>query len=691
MVTRRAWARLLAVGVVVLTGCDAFLAAPSAGEPAAATPSAPDRSILLLRGHRTELRLEANSSVNSGPAEAMLTERVRTVSNVEVSEGSGLSIENPEVTVVGAFAASVVGSKVGVFELRLRYLDDRNEEHVDVFTVEVAEHHHTEVRFSCWNGRTSSEAPLFAAGAPIEFSASAIDSSGRTLAFDHDFVLDLGGLDRQHPEPGRYTWKLAGAEARAAVLEVYDPAALAPVLDDSPVSFEPLRVVEADAEVDGRAVCTYPTGLVVDYEVVSGGCQPSLLGLEFPEGVTFSIGQDVRHERPLPFSGNGACRVRATLSTGKQADIEFEIPSKTEDPLAEGRELGPEPMEMSPNGRSAPVENFETCPNIRVITDGRCEKLFDDGEVDEDCITGIEWRYELLEPGDEEPLEGWAMGTGLRARLRLGVDLRALGFILQEAQPPSELQFDQDPATGLELEDLGCSTRWHNFDVLPFEPASYVLEAHANNAFDSRKLYLDVRDVARTSLELIDVREPEPADPTVGVVERDDHSLRHLFVGNERALRLQYLDAEGGRLRGVAPLVATAENPSAIAGPLGVGEWFLDSGDEANRIVLSSPVTDWHHVIEVETEEGIATILGVDGELGPLGPELCVLPEPLANDGLPILGVAPVRPQVRGARGKVMVVESRELIGVCFQATEPGPVELDWSWGGATKRTVWWE
>lgn len=94
---------------------------------------------------------------------------------------------------------------------------------------------------------------------------------------------------------------------------------------------------------------------------------------------------------------------------------------------------------------------------------------------------------------------------GLQARLRLGVDLRALGLILQEAQPPSELHFDQSPATGLDLEDLGCSTRWHNFNVLPFEPASYVIEAHASNAFDSRKLYLEVRDVARTSSQRIGV------------------------------------------------------------------------------------------------------------------------------------------------------------------------------------------
>jgi hypothetical protein len=106
--------------------------------------------------------------------------------------------------------------------------------------------------------------------------------------------------------------------------------------------------------------------------------------------------------------------------------------------------------------------------------------------------------------------------------------------------------------------------------------------------------------------------------------------------------------------------------------------------------VLSSPVTEWHHVIEVETGEGIAAIAGVDSATSVTGPRVCVSPEPLADDGLLILGAGPVRPQVRGVRGKAMVVESWEFVGVCFQAIEPGPVELDRSWGAATKHTAWW-
>ncbi len=690
-------------GIGTLTGCDAFSAPPD--DQASAT-SAPDHSLLLLRGRETQLRLETNGALLSGPAQAHLSEQIRTLLNVSVSEGSGLTIENADASGATWFQANITGARVGVFELVLRYLDPLNAEHVDTFAVEVAELHHTEVGIRCWNQRQSGEALLMAPGVPVGFDAKAIDAQGRTLVLhDPDFVLDYAGFDSQTvserlaPEqPGRYEWKLAGAEARTVAFEVYDPQKLEPELDDSPDRVDPLHVVAVDALFDDRAVCTYPSGLYVDFEVESGSCQPSLEGLEFPDGVSFPIGWKVGHTTVQPddvhFSGDGTCRVTATLSTGNSTDVEFDVRSEvnTAKPVA-GRELSADAAELTPLGAQVPVETFEDCPNISVTTDGDCDTLFKaDGDIDEDCLTGIDWRYELLEPGDDEPLQGWTMGIGLQARLRLGVDLKALGFILQEAQAPSRLRLDLEPSSGLELEDLGCSTRWHNFDVLPSEAADYVLEADASNAFNARKLYLSVREVARTSLDELDSGPPLPLHSTAAVVERDGYSLRHQFTRHQQTFRLQYFDAVGALLRGIAPLIATAEDPTAVLGTrdrTSIGWWRLDSGDVANHIELSSPVTDWRHVIEVETAAGIAAIDGVESATVPPLGEVCVFPQPLAEDGLRIFGVSPVRPQVRDVRGKVVVSKWWRNNDVCFRLVEPGSVELDWSWGDATKRTTW--
>lgn len=687
----------------MLTGCDAFLAPP---DEQASPTSAPDRSLLLLRGRETVVRLDESRSQLSDPAQAHLSKRIGTLRSVSVSEGSGLTLESPDVSTGLWFEAKIIGSKVGIFELVLRYLDTTNQERVDTFSVEVAEHHHTEVSIECWNQRQSGEAPLLAPGVPLDFTASAIDVQGRTLVnHDPDFVLDYAGFDLQTlaervaPEqPGRYTWRLAGAEARTIAFEVYAPKELEPKLDDEPDRSEPLHVLTADAEFDDRAVCTYPNGLYVDFEVAAGSCQPSLEGLEFPEGVSFPIGWKVGYTVVQPddvhFSGNGTCRVTVTLSTGNSTDVEFDVRSEVNEPTPiAGRELSADAAELTPIGAQVPVETFEDCPRISVITDGDCDTLFKaDGDIDEDCLTGIDWRYELLEPGDDEPLQGWTMGIGLQARLRLGVDLKTFGFILQEAQAPSRLRLDREPSLGLDIEDLGCSTRWHNFDVVPLEAADHVIEAHASNAFEARKLYLSVREVVRTSLDEGDDGPPLPVNLMAAVVERDGYSLRHQFAGHRQTFRLQYFDAAGTRLRGIAPLIASAENPTAVLGTrdrTSIAWWRLDSGDIANHIELSSPVTDWHHVIEVETVDGVAAIGGVDSAtVLPLS-EVCVLPQPLADDGMRILGASPVRPQVRGVRGKVVVSKWWGSTGVCFRPIESGSVELDWSWGDTTKRTTW--
>jgi hypothetical protein len=581
--------------------------------------------------------------------------------------------------------------RVGTYQLTVRYTDARGNAWEEGFRVEVVEVARVSVRVRC-DDTQSHETHFIPAGEPIGFRVTAYDADERALdTGELTFVEEFDSFEatddpfvREAPsEVGRYVWELGGL-GEDVVFEVYDPAGIELQMEERITDDTVMTALELFVRAEDAAVCRGPSPITVQLEVLQGECRPVRGGVEFEGGVVLEAAPG---STVVSLAGEGACSVRATLSTGASAEREFEVRTP------ELAELAPLELVFQTERQGLPsvfpnpdAAVLGDCPNLEPrSSDGECPG-FDFG--DPDCTKNQSWWSSHEEPG-VGPLEAPVLGVGLKTELRLALQLRTLDLFVAESYPPTGLTMELRPAQGLSLVDLGCTETERRFELAPRVSGDHILTLTATNAPDlSYTTNYLARDIARTVLRPVDLTGAVATAPATNSRETEEGSTRHMFVRAEETLHLDYLDVIDQPLRGHGDVEVASENASGSASVVAElpRTWKLRAGTDRDTIVLETPVRGGRHVIVVEDASGIRDIGGLSPLDVELGESACVRPVPLTEGLVPINGRSPARPRVsgHGAQWIVSTVDTPEP-SVCFRAAAPGAAELRWTWGEAEK------
>lgn len=593
------------------------------------------------------------------------------------------------------------GQKVGRHDLFVKYRDRDGRKRKQTFSVHVAEVDHTKARPVC-DGSSSTDRHLVAPGSKVRVFLSAYDVDGNRLSSGElDLVRDADGFDEVAglwvaPEkPGTYKWDLLGSNSEFEIT-VYDPANLAPTLSVPTRAVDERARVVVDVayqqEAENESVCTRPSTLRVDLETVDGECVPAVGSFEL-DGLSLDVGAGAR---TIGVVGNESCTVRARSALGnREVETSVEVDQLVESKLTADFEIvqGTELEVISAPEESLALDRtWATCAVHSVDREStKCPVgYWLRGDAGAGCIKDMDWTVSYVEPGEKE-LKA-ALGTGLWTELEFRLDAkgndREVGGL---DMPPSALTMEPS-FPELSWVELGCTPHKRIFQLSASAAADFELSYDARNAIEPKAHTIRSRDIG--SMKLTRIVEPDENENSENeVLQREEGSLRHWFIGETQSLGVRYFDSEGERLRGVGSVLVRAMDPdSETAVRRSLEHWTFDifAGNQKNVLEVVSPHVPSVHKIVVEDGRGIAEFTGLDVVRFVDSKPYCFSVKPFAEDGLPIVGQWPVLPRIRGSRGKLLAQEnSVDKSQLCFVGSSPGKVELDLSWGSAEAQVTW--
>jgi hypothetical protein len=369
--------------------------------------------------------------------------------------------------------------------------------------------------------------------------------------------------------------------------------------------------------------------------------------------------------------------VRATLAGGATASLALAIDNPAPAPApGDGDPLGPTPIE-----HGGELEEQGECTTTTNLSDGGCEIIDAAGVIlpDADCLFDVEWRKSHHDGSGSDALDDALVAVGLATELHVSIRYELAGLIPLGTYAPNDLVVSG--AAGVTADSRGCTD--DDAEVLALVPTSasdYSLELSADNAFDSTRFDLRARTVDGF---VVDFGVGEVADTA-------DGTQAWFFVGSRVEPAFRYEDADGNRLWGTGPILASSDDASAGAT---IGALGIDTGVGANLVSLAVAVAPQVHRIGVVDAASVAGVQGLaDVQLG-VDSQACFTAYAVGSDGLRIHGTSPVRPRLQRSGDDALVFEldlASEIDGeVCLRGVAPGAATLQLDWGAASASATW--
>ncbi len=560
--------------------------------------------------------------------------------------------------------------------LRVEYTDLFD----DVRTVRVGlsalEMTHVELLVGCEGSDQEGAGYPVGAGAGFYFNARAMAGETPLASGQLALVEDYAGFeittvpDVYHratapTTAGRYTWLLAGVEAREVDFIVYPPGDLQLAVSELPGSDPTLPRVRVEGVVGGVPVCVHGADTRVVISATGAACWPLISGFEIVGPLPIDLAGGAVD---LPLAGQGDCTVEAALDGGTPVAVTVAVDNLLPPPeRGTDLALSPTPLEVGGEPRAE-----SACDDA--LTDGNCDGY------DGDCLVDSDWvisHHDGTQGSDSEILNGEPTGVGLTSELRLLVELDFVTIGLAEG-PPVDLAVTPSPATGLGFSSPGCRSEDDSM-VLRLAPAtagSYDLELRAGNIDDVGGFTVQARDVTAVQFA---TREAD--DEAAGA------SDVFYFPGSTTDVSVGYLSG-GTAVRGVAPIRVSASDAAGGATITADGE-RLSTGDRPQTITLASTRALQTQTVRVVDQTGISGVGDFPAETVYLGLFECFEPYPSTGSGRRIHGVIPARPRL-SLTGDALTVEMRPFEGqMCLHGFAAGSTVVEVGWGAAVAQQTW--
>ncbi|MCA9719671.1 MAG: hypothetical protein KC468_33700 [Myxococcales bacterium] len=627
----------------------------------------------------------SDSRCDERPDQACLSSGLVRVTEVELLSSRDIELLDFGDDGEGLGRVRLRVEDAGETTMVVHYEDGGDEVLVDFFQLRAEEITRVEPVIGCAPGSRARERFPITAGVELAYDAVAYAGERPLAHGDLELVADFADFDVTGPgrarapsAPGSRAWQLVGPESAPVEFVIYAPSAAEVALWPA----DEVPGVQVGQALDGDPVCLHE-GDAGARVTVSGACAPVVRGVELVGAVPLNLGYG---DVTLELSGQDRCAVSATHALGSQAAIELDIDNLPA-PLEPqgGLQLGETPVEVE-----GELEPSDPCPIVTNLTNGSCEILDDEGHIvpDIDCALDWDWVVTHYDGRYSAPLEGpFFVGVGLTTLMVVEVSYQFLTIEFAR-HPPNHLVITASPDSVV-ADSYGCEPgAGQRVGVVASAPGDFNLNLSADNIYDAGVYSLRARAVAQAAFTsehdvfaAPDEMIPSPTGPTV-----------QYFPGAEARISVDYLDAGGASLVGVAPILASTDTPGAGAS---FRTFDLYTGTSPQTIRLASPAAPQALTVEVVDGDGIVDVSGLDDAQLSLGARRCLELTARGHDDAPIYGQSPTRPQLQlGGDALVVVAHAPEpgeegADAFCLEADAAGDVTLDLSWGTATAQASW--